>query len=92
MKKLLEECGYNQDFTKTFIRAFVKYILFNNLQKQERKEEKENKKSKFSNSTGNPVQKPQTIINKIDNENTLKENKKFPKIKIVGKGSSNKER
>ena len=31
MKKLLEECGYNQDFTKTFIRAFVKYILFNNL-------------------------------------------------------------
>ena len=91
MKKLLEECGYNQDFTKTFIRAFVKYILFNNLQKQERKEEKENKKSKFSNSTGNPVQKPQTIINKIDNENTLKENKKFPKIKIVGKGSSNKE-
>ena len=91
MKKLLEECGYNQDFTKTFIRAFVKYILFNNLQKQERKEEKENTKSKFSNSTGNPVQKPQTIINKIDNENTLKENKKFPKIKIVGKGSSNKE-
>ena len=91
MKKLLEECGYNQDFTKTFIRAFVKYILFNNLQKQERKEEKENKKSKFSNSTGNPVQKPQTIINKIDNENTLNENKKFPKIKIVGKGSSNKE-
>ena len=69
MKKLLEECGYNQDFTKTFIRAFVKYILFNNLLKQERKEDKENKKSKFSNSTRNTVKKNQTKKNKIKKKN-----------------------
>jgi hypothetical protein len=47
MKKFLEECGYNQDFTKTFINAFVSYILFNFFRNKKKNRKKKKKNLNF---------------------------------------------